>query len=89
MSFLKEPVDGANPGAAGLGHLLGADPSRVSSIADRIGQGMNGIAQAGGATPGYASPDQSVNNHLQLLDPEVLRSIIAKFRPSPTMGVYQ
>ncbi len=84
----------ANPLANGLGHLLGAEGSQVSNIADRIGTGMNQIATAGGAQPGYAAPAQPAqpaapqgdpNNHMQLLDPDVLQGLIARFRPTAGM----
>lgn len=78
MSFLKAAPDGST----GLGSSLGFNPGDVRAF----GTAMNGIASAGGAAPGYASqqaPD--VNNHLQLLDPAVLKAIIAKFAP-PQMG---
>jgi hypothetical protein len=90
MSFLKPQggaAFGSNAAASGLGRLMDVDPSRISQIAQSIGGVANGFANAGGATPGYAAPE--VNNHMQLLDPEVLRSIMAKFRPGPGMGVYQ
>lgn len=101
MGFLKNggfgKRDGFDP-AAGLGHMIGAEPSRVSQVADRIGNGMNMIAAAGGAQPGYVKPVRSVmpaqpvgapegaapDNHLQMLDTEVLRNLIARFRPSST-----
>jgi len=41
-----------------LAQLLGVSPSGVASTADRIGTGMNQIAQGGGAEAGY-------NNYLQ------------------------
>lgn len=85
MSFLK-PATGAtaiapNAAASGLGHLFGADPSRVSSIADRIGTGMNQIAAAGGAMPGYQGPQ--VNNVMQMLDTNTLQGILDHFRKMP------
>lgn len=79
MSFLKPDA----AGGTGLGSSLGFNPGDVKAF----GTAMNGIASAGGATPGYASqqaPD--VNNHLQLLDPDVLKAIIAKFGPTPIGG---
>lgn len=90
MSFLGPLMGGAGaagaasaaaPAAAtGLGHLIGADPSRISQIAGQIGGGMNRIAAAGGAAPGYEAPQApAVNNHMQLLDPEVLHSLIRQF----------
>lgn len=88
MSFLAPlaaPVGSAiapTAAASGLGHLIGADPSRVGMIASRIGTAANGVAAAGGAAPGYSgAAPQQVDNHLQLLDPEVLRGIIARFAP--------
>lgn len=99
MSFLKPLMGGgageaagaataapaANPMASGLGRLFGTDGGHVSDIAARIGTGANQIAAAGGAQPGYAAPEPQVNNHLQTLDPEVLRALIQHFRP--TTGV--
>jgi len=70
--------------AGGLARLLGTDGSRVSSITDRIGMGMNQVASAGGAHPGYAARQQ-LPNHLQMLNPEALQAIIQRFRP--TAGV--
>lgn len=96
MSFLNSAA-----GASGaLGNLVGADPSRISSIANRIGTGMNGIAAAGGAAPGYSAPGHApipaaggaapVDNHMQLLDQDVIQQIIQQFagRPqtAPQMG---
>jgi hypothetical protein len=91
MSFLKPAADAgaltpSNPAATGLGRLFGTDGARVSSIADRIGAGMNQIATAGGAQPGYAAPQQAMpNNHFQMLDQDVLRALVERFRP--TTGV--
>ena len=91
MSFLNNPGSGAmaasqaNGAATGLGHMFGADPSRISMIADRIGKASNGIASAGGADQGYdgtAAP----NNYLQTLDPTVMRAIMAKFGPAQNTG---
>lgn len=85
MSFLKPAAamgaaGDVNPAAAGLGHLFNADPSRISSIADRIGRGANMIAAGGGAAPGYAAPpEMAPANHLQMIDPAVLRSIMDRF----------
>lgn len=81
MSFLKQQpaaVGAPNSAATGLGHLFGADPSRISSIANSVGTAANGIADAGGATAGYQAPQQP-NNYMQLLDPAVLHAIYAKF----------
>jgi hypothetical protein len=60
MSFLNSAA-----GASGqpLGNLIGADPSRISSIANSIGTGMNGIAAAGGAAPGYNAPGHAPGAH--------------------------
>lgn len=99
MSFLR-PQAGAstgavNPVSSGFGHMIGVDPSRVSMIANRIGNAANGIAAGGGAPAGYdgsaampAAP-QPIDNHFQLLNPDVLRSIIAKFRPATLTGYAQ
>lgn len=99
MSFLKSAGTGAaaasdmNPISSGVGHMLNTDPSRVSMIADRIGNAANGIATAGGAAAGYggqaAPPQQAapVNNYMQMLDPTVLRAIMAKFGPAQNTGV--
>lgn len=96
MSFLNSAA-----GASGaLGNLVGADPSRISSIAGRIGTGMNGIAAAGGAAPGYTAPGHApgapaaggaapVDNHMQLLDPDTLQQIIqqfGRFQAAPQTG---
>lgn len=50
-----------------LAQLLGVSPSGVSSTADSIGNGMNAIANAGGAQGGYNSYLQNAgfNNVLQ------------------------
>ena len=72
MSFLKGGAAGA------LGSLTGADPSRISSIANSIGTAANGIAAAGGAAPGYAAPQQP-NNYMQYADPNSLQAILSKF----------
>lgn len=90
MSFLNNlggAAGAGNAAAGGLGKLIDVQPDRISSFADRIGKGMNSIAEAGGAPAGYAPPatgapagtDPGINNHMQLLDPEVLRGIIARF----------
>lgn len=89
------PVQQANPMANGLGHLFGTDGAHVSDIASRIGTGANQIAIGGGAQPGYAGPapvaqqaapaTDDPNNHLQMLDQDVLRAVLARFRP--TTGV--
>ena len=99
MSFLNNmggagaALGGFQPNAvsSGLGHMIGADPSRVSMIADRIGKAANGIAAGGGASAGYdgSAAAPQIDNHLQMLDPEVLRSIIARFRPAATTGYAQ
>jgi hypothetical protein len=104
MSFLNSiggaagAAGGASGAASGLGHLIGADPSRISSIANSIGTGMNGIAAAGGAAPGYNAPGHAApaasaaapDNHMQLLDQDVIQQIIQQFagRPqaAPQMG---
>lgn len=73
----------ANAAATGLGKLIGVDPGKISSIADSVGKGMNMIAQGGGAQGGYAAPEQpalpDVKNHMQLLDPAVLRALVQYF----------
>lgn len=73
--------------ANGLGGLLHSDGKHVSDIANRIGTGMNTVAAAGGAQPGYvggpqqeAAPDMP-NNHLQMLDDETLSKLLARFKP--------
>lgn len=86
MSFLKSAA-GAG-GVTGLGASLGLNPTSLQTL----GTAMNGIASVGGASPGYAGQqgDPGLNNHLQMLDPEVLRAILAKFHSGgPTTGVYQ
>jgi hypothetical protein len=90
MSFLKQqPGAGMQPNSmdAGLGRLIGADPSRIGTIADRIGTAANGIAAAGGAAQSYAAPQQP-NNYMQLLDPNVLRAIYAQFGGGPATAGY-
>lgn len=95
MSFLRGQsagaMDAANPISTGLGRALGADPSRVSMIADRIGNAANGIAAAGGAEQGYggqAGPPQGLPaNYMQMMDPTVMRAIMAKFGPAQNTGV--
>lgn len=95
MSFLKglgggmgaaAPAAAApqpNAMASGLGKLIGVDPGKISSIADSVGKGMNMIAQGGGAQGGYAAPEvpqlPAVNNHMQLLDPKILQSLVQYF----------
>lgn len=83
---------GGNPLAAGLGKLIGSGAPQVQNVADRIGMGANQIAAAGGAQPGYAPPPAAMqgdpNNHLQLLDPQVLHALIQKFS-NPTRGQNQ
>lgn len=97
-------MGGGNPMANGLGQMFGSSGSHVSDIANRIGMGSNQVAAAGGAQPGYQPPpsyqppaDKSVttgtmppdpNNHLQLLDPQVLHALIQKFS-NPTRGQNQ
>lgn len=85
------PAPQTNPLANGVGRLFGTDGAHVSDIASRIGTGANQIAAAGGAQPGYAgaAPGQQAppqegmpNNHLQMLDGDVLRAILARFRPA-------
>lgn len=75
-------------GAMGLGKLLGADPSRIGQIAGGIGKAANGIATAGGATPGYDAPQlqpTGPDNHMQLLDNAVLQRLIQQFGGQPGM----
>lgn len=89
MSFLTPAAGaaGATGAANGLGRLFGADPSRISSIANSVGTAANGIAQAGGATQGYANPQQQQpNNYLQFMDPSTLQAIMAKMGGQPNMG---
>lgn len=94
MSFLKaNPFSGVgaalnpNGAAQGVGHLLNVSPLGVSRFADTVGKVANGIAAGGGAAAGYdGSAGPQIDNHLQMLDPAVLRSIIAQFRPAPTTG---
>lgn len=70
-----------NAAASGLGKLIGADPGKISSIADSVGKGMNMIAEGGGAPSGYAAAPQTpaVNNHMQLLDPRILQALVQHF----------
>lgn len=93
MSFLKaNPLSGigmaANPNGAAkmLGGILHASPTGVMGIADRIGHAANGVAQAGGADPGYDGGADAPNNFLQNLDPNVLRALQAKFGPAQNAG---
>lgn len=93
MSFLAPLMASAAPAAAataatvapnaaatGLGKLIGADPTRIASIAHNIGGGMNQIAAAGGGQGAYQDPGlPPVQNHLQLLDPAVLQALIQHF----------
>lgn len=94
MSFLSNLGAGlgaAGGAAGGLGHLLGADPSRISGIADRIGNASNLIAQGGGAAPAYQAPQApqapqagapgagSFSNVMQFLTPDSLQHIRAMF----------
>lgn len=96
MSFLNS-LGGANAAASGLGQMVGADPSRISQIAGQIGRGMNGIAAAGGAAPGYATDPSTqpsaapVDNHMQLLDPNIIQQLIQRFggRPQASPGYSQ
>ena len=83
-----------NPMANGLGRVFGTSGSHISDIASRIGTGANQIAVGGGAQPGYAgpapgqipqtseAPQEMPNNHMQMLDQDVLRAIIQRFRPA-------
>lgn len=75
-------VPQANAAATGLGKLIGVDGAKISSIADSIGKGMNQIAAAGGAGQGYAAPElpsAPVQNHMQLLDPAIIRALLQQF----------
>jgi hypothetical protein len=99
MSFLKSlPITGGigaalnpNKAAEGLGHLLNVSPLGISNFANTVGNVANGIANAGGAPAGYDGSAAPINNHLQMLDPEVLRTIMAKFQPgsAPPLGAYR
>lgn len=112
MSFLKPaagaglPLNGAatgfqpNDAAAGLGRMIDVDPSRISRIANGIGNAANGIAAAGGAPAGYNAAtgpmgslppqiSQMLQNHLQMLNPEILQRILARFQPQSPTGVSQ
>lgn len=71
------PAPTAAPTTTGLGRMIGVN----SDQAGKFGTAMNGIAQAGGAAPGYAAPEPApVNNHLQLADPNILQAILQQFR---------
>lgn len=93
MSFLSGLGGAAGAAAAptaaasGLGRIIGADPSRIGTIAGQIGRGMNGIAAAGGATPGYEAPAAAEPpvNHMQLLDNAVLQRLVQQFGGQPGM----
>lgn len=92
MSFLNNiggagaAAGGFQPSAisSGFGHMIGADPSRVSMIADRIGKAANGIATSTGVSADYNGSARApqIDNHLQMLDPNILQSIIARFQPT-------
>lgn len=92
MSFLRDiggsgllglggmaAAGGPNSAATGLGHLIGTEPSRVSSIANAVGKISNGLAEAGGATPGYDAPAPQLSNYMQMMDPRVLKAITDHF----------
>lgn len=69
-----------NAAATGLGKIIGVDGAKISSIADSVGKGMNQIAAGGGAPEGYAAPQlPAVNNHMQLLDPNILQALVRHF----------
>jgi hypothetical protein len=82
MSFLKSlPITGGigaamhpTEAAQGLGHLLNISPAGIGMF----GKAMNGIASAGGATPGYQGSTQP-NNYMQNADPDSLQATLAKF----------
>lgn len=97
MSFLKPLAQNGLFGLGGMavagspghdnGGLFNANPAGIANF----GKAMNGIATAGGATPGYdASTAPPIANHLQMLDPGI-QAALAKFRntPIPMMGNYQ
>lgn len=77
----KQPE--ANAAATGLGKLIGVEGGRVSEVADRIGKGMNQIAQGGGALPSYSAPElpaaPPVNNQLQLLNNDFIQALLRQF----------
>jgi hypothetical protein len=86
---VQAPAPVANSAATGLGHLIDVDPARIASIAGDIGKAANPIAAAGGATPAYqAAPSAPVQNHLQLLDPAVIRAILQQMGGG-TSGVHR
>lgn len=72
------------PAATGIGKALGGaigvDPSRIASIADKIGRASNGIAEMGGAAPGYSGMQMAPTNHLQMLDPDALQKLVQQFQ---------
>lgn len=97
MSFLKDiggsglfglggmaAAGGPSGPAKALGHLIDANPVGISNIANTVGKVANGIASAGGATPGYDAPPATMpnlTNYLQLTDPRVLKALGASFNP--------
>jgi hypothetical protein len=77
-----------NAAATGLGRMINVSPDRISKIATSVGAGANQIASAGGAQPGYAPPPQmpTVNNHMQLLNPEILQQLMRHFSGNSAGG---
>lgn len=75
-----------NGAARGLGRAIGADPSRISSIATSIGRGANAVASAGGAQGGYEAAPQMpiINNQMQLLDPRIIQQLMRHFNGGGT-----
>lgn len=86
-------VAAPNAAATGLGRLINVSPERISKIAGGVGQGANQIAGAGGAQGGYEAPQMpqlpAVNNHMQLLNPEILQQLMRHFSGNSAMGQIQ
>lgn len=89
-------------GDGGEGPAAQPEPEKASFVS-RLGNGMNQIAAAGGAQPGYSEIPGPTGpevprpaNHLQLLDNDVLQSLLKQFQPAQPamrapnqMGQYQ
>lgn len=85
MSFLDSAGAGAAgaAGSTGLGQALGLNPNDVKAF----GTAMNGIAKAGGAG-GEDSGPPPLHNIMQLIDPNILRSIYAQIHGGGTQSGY-
>jgi hypothetical protein len=80
MSFLKPAAGAQFGGVSGLGIVARLRSFTGHAIRKRIGTAMNGIASGRRCDTGLwrRSAAHGLNNHLQMLDPEVLRSIISR-----------